>query len=453
MSRVTDRSSQQRLVVVLVCFATIVFDGYDLVVYGTTVPAILADQQWDVSPAQAGAIGSYALVGMLIGALTIGMLTDIVGHRRVMLLCITWFSVAMALTWLAPNPEVFGLLRFVAGLGLGGVVPTAIALTVEYSRPERRQFNNAVMYSGYSIGGIGAALLGMALLPQHDFRLLYLFGALPLVIILPIAWKWLPESTAYLVSRGRLHEARALADRYGLQVPALHASASHLAPPTSRSHGLRVLFSRRHLASTLLFAAASFCGLLLVYGLNTWLPRIMQQAGFGLGSSLSFLLVLNVGAVVGAIGASFVADRIGIRPVTIAAFGCAAAAVLLLAANQPTAALFGLVALAGLGSVGTQILVNGYVATSYPDDVRATALGWALGVGRLGAITGPIAGGLIAGNGLAYQWNFYLFAAVAVAGLLLIIAVPAQRRRSARTTSARSRAIPGTGKPSARPAH
>ncbi|TKV62284.1 aromatic acid/H+ symport family MFS transporter [Nakamurella flava] len=424
----------------LVCFATIVFDGYDLVVYGTTVPAILADQQWDVSPAQAGAIGSYALIGMLIGALAIGALTDIVGHRRVMLLCITWFSIAMALTWLAPNPQAFGLLRFVAGLGLGGVVPTAIALTVEYSRPERRQFNNAVMYSGYSVGGIGAAVLGLALLPQHDFRLLYLFGALPLVVILPIAWKWLPESTAYLVSRGRLREARALADRYGLQVPALQAAAGHLAPPSSRSNGLRVLFSRQYLASTLLFAAASFCGLLLVYGLNTWLPRIMQQAGFGLGSSLSFLLVLNVGAVIGAIGASFVADRVGIRPVTIAAFGCAAAAVVLLAAHQPTAAVFLLVALAGLGSVGTQILVNGYVATTYPDDVRATALGWALGIGRLGAITGPIAGGLIAGNGLGYQWNFYLFAVVAMAGLLLIAAVPAQRRRAARTS--RSRSIP-----------
>ena len=418
--------------VVMVCFATIVFDGYDLVVYGTTVPSILAYEPWAVTPAQAGAIGSYALLGMLIGTLVVGALTDVIGHRKVMLLCITWFSVAMALTSLAGSPEIFGLLRFAAGLGLGGVVPTAIALTVEYSAPARRQMNNAVMYSGYAVGGIGAALLGLALLPAHDFRILYLIGALPLLVVLPVAWRYLPESVAFLVSKGRIDQARELAGTYGVDFTAVAAKVEQEQHEQhGRWHNIRTLFSRRYIAATILFAAASFCGLLLVYGLNTWLPQIMQKAGYGLGSSLAFLLALNAGAVVGAIGASKVADRIGVRPVVIGAFLAAAISVTLLSFHQPTAILFALVAIAGLGSVGTQILVNGYVATYYPDNVRATALGWSLGIGRTGAIMGPILGGLIAASSLGYQWNFYMFAVVALLGLVLIATVPGHRRARA----------------------
>jgi len=443
-----DSTQRSAAIVVAVCFATIVFDGYDLVVYGTTVPSILAHPTWGVTPAQAGAIGSYALLGMLIGALASGTLTDRIGHRKVMLLCITWFSVAMALTSLAPNATVFGLLRFVAGLGLGGVVPTAIALTVEYSAPARRQLNNAIMYSGYSVGGIAAALLGIALLPEHDFRLLYLIGALPLIVVLPIAWRYLPESVAFLITRGRLEQAHALAARYGIDYQATADRVEQKVAQAGRGQ-FRALFVPAYLRATLLFAAASFCGLLLVYGLNTWLPQIMRKAGYDLGSSLAFLLVLNAGAVIGAIGASTIADRIGIRPVAITAFLCAAVSVILMSFQQPTAVLFVLVALAGLGSVGTQILVNGYVATYYPDNLRATALGWSLGVGRAGAIAGPILGGLVAASALGYQWNFYLFAVVATLGLLLIAGVRPPGRHQLRPGDADS----PLAKPGRRSAH
>jgi AAHS family benzoate transporter-like MFS transporter len=278
------------------------------------------------------------------------------------------------------------------------------------------------MYSGYSVGGIAAALLGIALLPEHDFRLLYLIGALPLIVVLPIAWRYLPESVAFLITRGRLEQARALAARYGIDYQATADRVERKVAQAGRGQ-FRALFVPAYLRATLLFAAASFCGLLLVYGLNTWLPQIMRKAGYDLGSSLAFLLVLNAGAVIGAIGASTIADRIGIRPVAITAFLCAAVSVILMSFQQPTAALFVLVALAGLGSVGTQILVNGYVATYYPDNLRATALGWSLGVGRAGAIAGPILGGLVAASALGYQWNFYLFAVVATLGLLLIAGV------------------------------
>jgi MFS transporter, AAHS family, benzoate transport protein len=413
--------------VVLICFVTIVFDGYDLIVYGTTIPPILAHQEWGVTPEQAGAIGSYSLVGMLIGALTVGAITDILGRRKIMLISITWFSAAMGLSALSTSPEMLGVLRFVAGLGLGGVVPTSIALTVEYSPSNRRQLNNAMMYCGYFVGGILTALTGLLLLPHVDFRAMYAIGALPLLVVLPVAWRYLPESVAFLVARGRHDEARTLADQYGLAVDDVVPSPAENEEGADRLAGIRTLFQRTYLPATVLFGAASFCGLLLVYGMNTWLPNIMTTAGFELGSSLLFVLALNIGGIVGVIAASRLADRIGVKPVTVGAFLAATLSILLLSAGFPLALLIVCVAAAGFGT-GTQILVNGFVAVHFPASSRATALGWSLGVGRIGAILGPILGGLVAGSALGYQWNFYLFAMFALLGAVLIAAVPHVRR-------------------------
>ncbi|WP_219537572.1 MFS transporter, partial [Nonomuraea guangzhouensis] len=156
----------------------------------------------------------------------------------------------------------------------------------------------------------------------------------------------------------------------------------------------------------------------------------MRQAGYPLGSSLQFLLVLNLGAIVGTIMVSFLADRFGSKIVTACAFLAATLCLYLLSLHLDTAVLMVCVAVAGLGSVGTQILVNGYVATHYPSSARATALGWSLGVGRLGAILGPLLGGWILGSGLGTEWNFYAFVLPALLGAIFIAAVP--RVRAAR---------------------
>jgi len=422
MSVPTSSAHKSGLVVVALCFLTIVFDGYDLIVYGSAVPSLLAEPGWNLGPAQAGAIGSYALAGMLIGALGAGALTDLLGRRRIMLTGITWFSVMMIGCSLAPNPEILGLLRFLAGLGLGGVIPSAIALTVEYAPKARRQLYNALMFAGYSVGGVLAAVLALALAAEHGWRPLMAIGAAPLLIVLPLAWRFLPESASYLLAKGREEEATALARRYGIDLAPLREELTTAAP------GARTLFQRGALAATLLFGAASFCGLLLVYGLNTWLPQLMRQAGYPLGSALTFLLVLNLGAIVGAVAASVLADRFGPKPVTVTAFLLATVCLLLLSQRVGSGVLFGAVALAGLGSVGTQILVNGYVAVHYPARVRATALGWALGVGRAGAIVGPLFGGWVLASGIGFEWNFYGFAVPALAGALLIGLIPRARR-------------------------
>jgi AAHS family benzoate transporter-like MFS transporter len=412
--------------VVAICFASIVFDGYDLIVYGTVVPALLEYREWELTAVEAGAIGSYALVGMLFGAMMVGTITDIVGRRKIMLFCISWFSLAMGLCAIAPSPELLGLFRFIAGLGLGGVVPTAIALTIEYAPPHRRSFTNALMFSGYSVGGILAALLAIPLLPAFGWRLMFAIGLAPLVLIVPLAYKFMPESVSFLVANGRREEAEELARRYGIS---LDQEASSTSPDEASTwkDKLGALFSRNYAVATALFWIATFIGLLLVYGLNTWLSQIMLEAGYPLGSALSFLLVLNLGAILGTPLAGAAADRFGSKPVIAIMFLTATACVALLSIELPLLIIYALVALAGLGSIGTTILVNAYTAKHYPADRRATALGWALGFGRLGAILGPLYGGYViayVASQLGFEWNFYAFAVPALLGTLVILLVP-----------------------------
>ena len=412
--------------VVAICFASIVFDGYDLIVYGTVVPALLEYREWELTAVEAGAIGSYALVGMLFGAMMVGTITDIVGRRKIMLFCISWFSLAMGLCAIAPSPELLGLFRFIAGLGLGGVVPTAIALTIEYAPPHRRSFTNALMFSGYSVGGILAALLAIPLLPAFGWRLMFAIGLAPLVLIVPLAYKFMPESVSFLVANGRREEAEELARRYGIS---LDQEASSTSPDEASTwkDKLGALFSRNYAVATALFWIATFIGLLLVYGLNTWLSQIMLEAGYPLGSALSFLLVLNLGAILGTPLAGAAADRFGSKPVIAIMFLTATACVALLSIELPLLIIYALVALAGLGSIGTTILVNAYTAKHYPADRRATALGWALGFGRLGAILGPLYGGYViayVASQLGFEWNFYAFAVPALLGTLVILFVP-----------------------------
>ena len=416
-----------RLTVVAICSATIIADGYDLIVYGAVVPSLLQYEAWGLTEVEAGAIGSYALIGMLFGALIVGTITDIVGRRKIMLFCIAWFSLCMGLCAIAPSPELFGLFRFVAGLGLGGVVPTAIALTIEYAPPRWRNLTNSIMFCGYSVGGILAALLAIALLPDFGFRTMFFIGMAPLVLILPLAYRYLPESVEFLLANDRGEEAETLARRYQVPLAATASGPAREEEVSTRGNKLKALaslFSRNYVVATLLFWVACFMGLLLVYGLNTWLSKIMFDAGYPLGSALAFLLVLNLGAILGTPLAGAAADRFGSKSVVTTMFLTAAASIFLLSFQLPSLLLYLLVAVAGIGSIGTTILVNAYTANYYPAGSRATALGWSLGIGRLGAILGPIFGGLVLASNLGLEWNFYAFAIPALLGALVIFLMP-----------------------------
>ena len=393
--------------VAVLCWVAVAMDGFDLVVLGAVTPALLEYREWGLTAPQVGAITSYGLFGMLIGALGIGTLSDVIGRKRSILVSVAGFSAFTALCAVAPTPGIFGMLRFLAGLGLGGLIPTATTMVAEYAHVRRGGSSITFMMTGYHVGGVLTALLAIPVLPSLGWRAMFVIGALPALVLVPLIVRNLPESTSFLIARGRRAEAEELASRYGTALEAEEVREVETEERASEGAGfgaLRTLFSGGYLLATLTFWAASFMGLLLVYGLNQWLPEIMRQSGYALGAALAFLLVLNVGAVIGLLVAGPVADRYGSKAACAGWFALAAVFLFLLSIQMPLFVTYAVVLLTGFFVFSAQVLLYAYVSKHYPTSGRGTALGWAAGIGRIGAICGPILGGMLLGAGLAVPW-------------------------------------------------
>jgi AAHS family benzoate transporter-like MFS transporter len=401
------------------------FDGYDLVVYGTVVSTFLRDpsQIGPVDPALAGALGSNALLGVLVGALVAGSIGDIVGRRKMMLGAYAWFSLGMAATAFTHSAITFGLFRFVTGLGVGVLLATTAALVSEFAPKGKKNLCNAITYSGVPLGSLAAAALAIVLVEHIGWRGMFLIGSLPFVTLLPLAFWTMPESVAWLASRGHIEEARTVAAKTGVEVPS--ATGAELVEERGAA-GYRGLFGD-FLIPTILIGLMSATGLLLVYSLNTWLPELMLRTGFNAKGSLSFLLVLNGAAALGPIIVARFADRFGPKPVVAASFLLGALAIMALTLKLPLAALLAIVAFVGIGTSGTQTLIYGFVANFFPTRVRGAGVAWCAGFGRLGGVGGPLIGGLLIASGLSIDTIFFVLAGLALLGVFLTLLVPASK--------------------------
>jgi len=429
-----------------ITLAGLVFDGYDLVIYGAVMPefrtpggliheALSPESQAALTasvgvgpdaltPAMqaalgeaaslGGLLGSAALFGVLAGALLVGAVGDRVGRRRPMLVAIAWLSVGMALTALSTSAAVFGVLRFLTGVGIGALVATTAAVVAEFAPKGRKNLANAVVYSGVPLGSTLSALAAIVLLEPIGWRGLFWLGALPLITLLPIAWLKLPESPAWLESRDARRAAAVVDGVLGAE-----------------RVGFAGLVGRRFLLPTILLGLLSATGLLLVYSLNTWLPQLTGPL-LGSRAALTLLLALNLGAVLGGLFGSTLADRWGARPVIAGFFALGGVGILLVTAtDSPDLIGFLLVVIGvvGMGTSGTQTLIYGFVANYYPTSMRAAAVAWCAGFGRLGGVAGPIVGGLLAA---AFPGDptpvFWVLAAVCGVGVVISLVTPSHVR-------------------------
>ncbi|WP_223286132.1 MFS transporter [Kocuria atrinae] len=277
-----------------------------------------------------------------------GSIGDYVGRRRIILVGIAWFSIGMFVTALSTSIFAFGALRLITGIGLGAILATAGATIAEFAPAGRRNFYNAIVYSGIPAGGVLAALLGMILLEPLGWRGLFMIGATPILFLLPIAFFKLPESPRWLLSRGRREEAEALSLKTG--TPLLEEVVVQKAGATPAKTGFAAVFSSQFRLGAILLGFMSFSGLLLTYGLNTWLPKIMEGYGYGTTYSLAFLLVLNSGAVIGGVVASKLADRRGPQFIVATTFVIAAITLVLMTFQFPLPVLFMFIGVAGVGT-------------------------------------------------------------------------------------------------------
>lgn len=406
------------------CALLLIFDGYDLFIYGVVLPVLM--KEWNLTPLEAGALGSYALFGMMFGALVFGSLADRIGRKKGIALCFVLFSSFTVLNGLADTPTEFGLCRFVAGLGIGGLMPNVVALMNEYAPKRLRSTLVAVMFSGYSLGGMLSAGVGIYMLPRFGWEAMFFAALLPLLLLPLILW-YLPESVGFLLRQGRVDKARAILQRIDPQAGIGEHDTLVLNDEKAQGTPVLELFREGRGLRTLMIWVAFFCCLLMVYALSSWLPKLMANAGYSLGSSLSFLLPLNFGGMFGAIAGGWLGDRYNLPKVVVAFFVVAALSISLLGFKSPTPVLYLLIGIAGATTIGTQILLYATAAQFYGLAFRSTGLGWASGIGRNGAIVGPLLGGALLGINLPLPLNFMAFAIPgAIAALAMCFVQPRQ---------------------------
>ena len=414
--------------VLLWCALIIICDGYDLAVAGIALPSIM--KEMGVTAQKAGFMVSSALFGMMFGAIFLGTIADKIGRRRAIAICIALFSIFTAAAGFTHDPYAFSAMRFLAGLGIGGVMPNVVAQMTEYSPKKIRSTMVTLMFSGYAVGGVLAALLGKGLIETYGWSSVFVAAGLPIIFI-PFILKTLPESMPFLIKENRIAELKDIVSR---MEPSYRPDAndSFALPVDDRAEGAPIgkLFKDGRGFSTVMFWVAFFMCLFMVYALSSWLTKLMASAGYSLGSALTFVLVLNLGAVVGAVGGGWLADRFRIKYVLVGMYALAAVSITLLGFKVPSAMLFVLVGLAGASTIGTQIVTYAYAGQFYPMAMRSTGIGWASGIGRSGAILAPILIGTLVGMALPLEQNFMAIAIPAVLAMFAVLLINEGRSAS-----------------------
>ncbi|WP_193069736.1 MFS transporter [Brevibacterium aurantiacum] len=392
----TARATDTRWPAIL-CWLAVALEGFDLVVLGAVIPELLATNAIGFTPEAATLVATLSLVGVGLGAAAVGPIADRFGRRYTIIFCVLFFSIFTILVAFSPNVALFTTFRFIAGLALGAVMPGCLAYISEHNKSGKTGKATTLTMTGYHAGAVAISLL--AVFYSHNWHLLFIAGGVAGLVLVPLLWWKLPESQEFVEAQ----------------------SSTTAAPKT----GMAGLFVGRFKLVTIGVWAASFMGLLLVYGLNTWLPKIMADAGYEVSDSLVMLFVMNVGAVVGLVIAGWLADRHGTKPIVLMWFLLAAVFLAALSIPMTSQILLNIaVFITGVFVFSAQVLVYAFVSAVYPPTARGTAIGMASAVGRIGAIVGPFITGTLVTAGIAYPWGFYLFAVVAVFGFAAMAIVP-----------------------------
>jgi len=383
----------------ILSLGVITFDGYNLFVYSGVLP--LVSQEFKLTPAQAGAFASYTLAGAAVGSLVLGSLGDKIGRKNALLWYIALFSVSMFFSGLAHSVLMLGVWRFLTGVGVGGTLVNVTALVTEYIPARNRATTVAVIYSGTSIGGIVAALLGIWLFPHYGWRSVLLLGGIPL-LALPLYIKLLPESPEYLVRHNRLEQLRSYMRKARPDEPLPEEAELEVSKGKGKSP-IRAIFEEGRALSTVLFWIVWFMNVLVLFGFTIWLPKLIMSRGYSLARGLSFLLTLSAAAILGTFVGGFLADRIGMKPTLSTYFLISFCSVALVGFTGNYTYLMILVSLAGACINGAQNVMNSYMPPYYPPSMRSTGTGVCYAVSRLGAVLGPMVVAMMITNNFSYH--------------------------------------------------
>jgi benzoate transport len=411
------------LTAIAVCVGLNMIDGFDVLAMSFAASGVKAD--WHLLDRQLGALLSAGLVGMGLGSLTLGPCADRWGRRTIILLSLLLATLGMLGSATARGYVDLLVLRVLTGVGIGGTIASVAVIVCEYAPDRWRGTALAVYATGYSIGAtIGGALAAYAI-PHYGWRSAFAIGGTLSLLLLPLGWRRLPESLEFLLTRRpptALQRINALL--HAMRRPAIPVLPESQTVASKTEHGS----IRRELAllmttSTFLVWAAFFCTMAGFYFIVSWTPRLLNTAGLSASQGMTGGVLLNLGGIAGCGLFAFAAVRADAHrllfgalvasAVLIAGFGLA---VTRLNVALWTALLLGMVAnaaMAGLYAVGPPL---------YPTAVRATGMGWAIGIGRFGAILAPLASGALLDHGWAPAQLYFLFSApFAIAGVAMLL--------------------------------
>jgi MFS transporter, AAHS family, 4-hydroxybenzoate transporter len=375
-----------------ICMAIALLDGFDVQTMGVAAPALA--RAWRVPASTLSGVFMAAPAGMLVGALAMGRLADRMGRRRPIIAATLLFAAGTGLTAFAPNLAAMAAIRFVTGIGLGGVLPNLVSLVTEFAPHRLRGTLTTLTFSSLPLGSMVAALVARYLIPSYGWPSLFYVGGAAPVAIAAVAMFRLPESTRFL---------------------ALENSRAAIAGATASPGAFARVVGRAHGSTTALLVLVIGLNLFMLYFTLNWLPTLLTLTGMSSEHALLATVLVNASGCVGAVAWGFLMDKAGAIPVmatvgVLASFGLA-----LLAVGHVHAGLL----VAGLAVAGTTVLgaVPGLyvvIASLYPTPMRSTGVGVVLGAGRIGAVLGPAAGGLL----LTLGWSIStIFLAVAALGL------------------------------------
>lgn len=421
ISRLTNR-------VVALCALLLVFDGFDIGAIGYLLPALA--RSWAKSPSDLTPAVVSGGVGMLIGSLIAGPLGDARGRKPVLLACIAVFGLFSIASAFSASPASLAALRLLTGLGLGGSIPIAIALTSDYAPRTNRAIVVGMMTCAVPVGLLLSGLVSSWFVPAYGWQSVFLLGgALPL-LLLPLLVRLLPESLQILMRAGKFPSgADVLLRQLGEAGPA-DASADATGSRTKWRNPVAPLFRDGFATRTLLLWTMFFCNFLATWLVIFWLPTILSLAGSSDGEAAFFGALLPLGGLAGALAIVLIVRRVRIELTLAAALGVGAAAVLVMWALQlPPSGSAIVIALIGAGLQGAQFGMNGLCGAVYPPAIRATGSGWSFGIGRIGNIVGPALGGVMLAMSLSPR--AMLLVAVAAALLAAVAMGFLDRERSA----------------------
>jgi len=419
------------------CVLILIIDGYDLAVVGAALPAIMVDMQIDAT--SAGVMAGSALFGTMLGAIFLGTLADRIGRPKMIAICVALFSLFTAAAGFTDNPLTFSILRFIAGLGIGGVLPICTAQMGEFSPMKVRTRLVSLVFAGYSVGGILVALTGKQLIESYGWQYVFYVAALP-VFLIPFILKTMPDSIGFLLKQGREDELKIIARRLRPELM-IKDDTTLVGNPhivAEQDKPVRSLFQEGRAYSTVMIWLAFITGLFMVYALNSWLTKLMAMAGFSLGSALNFVIVFNLGSIFGALFGGWLSDKFSIKQVLVVFYVVGAVALTLMGYTRSTELLFVVVFIVGGSTLGTQLLAYAYAGDFYPPTIRSTGVGFASGVGRIGAIVAPVLIGALVSMALPLEQNFM---AIGLAGLVGAVAVTLINQSRADSTVVRNKVI------------